>query len=253
MSVPPVVVHPGFVRQPARPPADRGAWLVDLGAPRPCLSGGLLGAGLRPVRWLVNRSVVKGWDPADPVADMRAWLLEHNLDPDACAALCTGVDAAHGRRAAAERDGWRVEVLATAAAGNAACAGGRFPLDARSPGTINLLILVHGALAPAAFVHAVQTATEAKVRALAARGVTTAWGEPATGTTTDALAIACLGDGPPAPYAGCATPVGWALGRAACEAVGAALDRAAEATRSGEVGPPATVAADTTGGSGVRP
>ena len=59
------------------------------------------------------------------------------------------------------------------------------------PGTINLVVQVPVALDPGAAVNAVITATEAKVQALAARGV------PGTGTATDAIAVVWPCEGAP--------------------------------------------------------
>ncbi len=51
-------------------------------------------------------------------------------------------------------------------------------------------------------VNAVITATEAKTGVLMALNARTKEGDPATGTSTDAIVIACTGRGTPVPYAG---------------------------------------------------
>ena len=52
-----------------------------------------------------------------------------------------------------------------------------------------------GALTPAAMVNAVITATEAKTMTLAEWDVRTPEGEPASGTSTDTVVVACTGRG----------------------------------------------------------
>ena len=60
-------------------------------------------------------------------------------------------------------------------------------------------------------VHAVITATEVKTQVLMARGVRTPEGYAATGTSTDAIAVASTGRGIPLLYAGPVTLVGWLI------------------------------------------
>jgi adenosylcobinamide hydrolase len=82
-------------------------------------------------------------------------------------------------------------------------------------GTINLVVVLPAALAPAALVNAVITATEAKAQALIEHGV------PATGTASDAVCIACPNDGEAETFAGPRSPVGSRIARAVHAAVGA--------------------------------
>jgi adenosylcobinamide amidohydrolase len=92
------------------------------------------------------------------------------------------------------------------------------------PGTINVVLLVDGALTPAAMVNAVITATEAKTMTLRAWDVKTPEGDAASGTSTDTVVVACTGRGEELCYAGPATPVGWLAARS----VRAAMDRICE-------------------------
>jgi adenosylcobinamide hydrolase len=74
-------------------------------------------------------------------------------------------------------------------------------------------LLIDAHLTPAAMVNAVITATEAKTNILLEQSVSTPEGHPATGTSTDAIVIACTGRGKPLPYAGPATLIGSLIGR----------------------------------------
>jgi adenosylcobinamide amidohydrolase len=86
----------------------------------------------------------------------------------------------------------------------------------RGPGTINLLVILPVPLSDAALVNAVITATEAKTQALVGAGV------PGTGTSSDAVCIACpssaLGE-PVEPYGGPRSDWGARIARAVHDAV----------------------------------
>ena len=62
-----------------------------------------------------------------------------------------------------------------------------------------------------------------KVNLLLERGARTSEGYAATGTSTDAVVVACTGRGDSLPYAGPATPVGWLIGQGVRQALGEAL------------------------------
>jgi adenosylcobinamide amidohydrolase len=80
-------------------------------------------------------------------------------------------------------------------------------------GTINIVAVLPVRLADAALVNAVATATEAKVQALGDLGF------DATGTATDAIAIACPAVGVPEPFGGPRSVWGGRLARAVHAAV----------------------------------
>jgi adenosylcobinamide hydrolase len=105
-----------------------------------------------------------------------------------------------------------VAVVVTAGLSNATTPGLSAPVIP-GPGTINMILLIDACLTPAAMVNAVITATEVKTQVLLARGVRTPEGYAATGTSTDAMAVASTGSGTPLPYAGPVTLVGWLIGR----------------------------------------
>jgi len=142
---------------------------------------------------------------------MAAYVAGLGLEPAETVGLITAVSMAELQEATAARAGWAVRALVTAGVSNAAAAGGRFPLEV-SAGTINVMVLVDGCLSPAALIGAVGTATEAKAAALRDAGVTTRFGEVATGTTTDTVTLVNLAEMPRAPYAGLATVPGYLIG-----------------------------------------
>ena len=86
------------------------------------------------------------------------------------------------------------------------------------PGTINLVVQIPVALDPGAAVNAAITATEAKVQALAARGV------PGTGTATDAVTVIWPREGTPERFAGPRSGWGSRIAQAVYRAVWAGAE-----------------------------
>jgi adenosylcobinamide amidohydrolase len=100
-----------------------------------------------------------------------------------------------------------------------AAAGRREVAGAGRPGTINLLVVTGAALTDAGLVGALQTAVEAKAQALADAGIAACnHTGPATGTASDAVAVACV-PGACVDFAGPATRAGSYLARAVHRAV----------------------------------
>jgi adenosylcobinamide hydrolase len=170
-----------------------------------------LGGGVGVRDWIINAEVPLEYERTD---------LEDHLGAIARALGCEG--AGVGFLTAAP-----VEQVATGCEGGVdayATVGLRHPTWAagaeeavRVPpaGTINLVVVLPAALAPAALVNAVITATEAKTQALIEHGV------PATGSASDAICIACPTDGEAETFAGPRSPVGSRIARAVHAAVGA--------------------------------
>jgi iron complex transport system ATP-binding protein len=86
-----------------------------------------------------------------------------------------------------------------------------------------MILLIDACLTSAAMVHAIITATEVKTQVLMAHGIRTPEGYAATGTSTDAMAVACTDSGTSLLYAGPVTLVGWLIGRCVRMALGAAM------------------------------
>ncbi len=202
---------PGVKLERTLPSAGSWEHHLVLRLPKPCaaVSSAPLNGGLNTVRAVVNRSVSRGWTCDDPEADTAQYVAGLGLEPETTVGLITAVSMADLQYQEAARSGWRVHTLVTAGTGNAAAAGGRFPLDETAAGTVNLIVLAEGSLSPAALVNAALTATEAKTAAFRAAGVQTRFGESATGTTTDTVTVVNLAEHPTSPYAGLATVPGF--------------------------------------------
>jgi len=185
--------------------------LLRSARPLTVLSSAVVGGGFTRARILLIRHVPKGYDHPDPQADLRAFARHHGIE-EPFVGLMTAAYL-HRARAASLRDrDLTVAAVVTAGLSNPA-APGLSPPALPAPGTVNIILLVDAHLTPAAMVNAVISATEAKAHVLLAHGVHTPEGHPATGTSTDAIAVACTGRGDPLPYTGPVTRVGWLIGR----------------------------------------
>ena len=100
------------------------------------------------------------------------------------------------RRVSSSSQGVEISAIVTAGVSNARCAGDRadrrtFQPDANPVGTINIIILTNASMSHAAMVESVMLATEAKTVAMRKLGVKSpVSGAIATGTGTDAIAVA---------------------------------------------------------------
>jgi len=176
-------------------------------APMDVLCSGMAGGGFSRAQDILNLHVHKDYAGDDPAGDLAAYARALGVD-GMFAGLMTAAYLDQARPFSAEMDGVSVCVLATIGLGNATAAGLSLPFRWQ-PGTINIIAIADAALTPAALVNLAITVTEAKCDFLRRLGWPTAEGEPATGTSTDALALAATGRGPLLPYAGPATVAGY--------------------------------------------
>ncbi|MGM0915469.1 MAG: adenosylcobinamide amidohydrolase [Pseudomonadota bacterium] len=201
---------------------DVTADCVHLAASRPLwsLSSALVGGGFGWRRHFCNFHVDKGYAGGAPAADLADWLAARRLPAGESLAMMTAVRLEHLRLEA----GQGVLAAVTAGAGNAVDIAAPLAGDLRPVGTINTLLLIDGHLSDGALVNACLSASEAKVRALHSLGVLDPHsGTPASGTSTDCLAVAATQAGEVTPYAGSGTRLGRELGQAVYRATRASL------------------------------
>jgi len=181
-----------------------------------CLSSAVLGGGLGVVRTWANLQVPPGYARMDPEAHLReatAGLAQPVVGMMTAAPVGRYRDVSVGTARAVATVGLGYPIAAAGAAAASAGVG---------PGTINLFAVTSFVLTDAGLAGAVQTVTEAKVQALVAAGVRARNGAgPATGTASDALAIACppFDHEAPEPFAGPASAAGADLAQAVYRAV----------------------------------
>jgi iron complex transport system ATP-binding protein len=184
---------------------------VRSAAPLNVLSSGMAGGGYLQTRHILNLHVHKDYAGDDPSGDLSGCARSLGID-EPFAGLMTAAMIDRAAPFSAQMGAVGVCVLATIGLGNAAAAG-ITPPAGWQPGTINIIVIADACLTPAALVNLAITVTEAKCDFLRRLGWRTAEGEQATGTSTDALALASTGRGPALPYAGPATPVGYLAAR----------------------------------------
>lgn len=208
---------PAGVRLATRSEGGRD-WPLLAWSPGPgwrAVSSALVGGGIRPCAWWVDAQVDKEYFHPDPVAHVGEIAAGLGLAPDAGVGMLTAADV---RRWTSAADGG-VTVAATVGLGLPVLAAVPPEVAARegaaSVGTINVLVVVPAPLSDAALVNTVVTATEAKVQALAEAGI------EATGTSSDAVCVACpLSAGAePEPYGGPRSLWGARVARAVHRAV----------------------------------
>jgi len=190
---------------------------VRSAAPLRVLASAVVGGDLDVTRHVVNMHVRRGYESADPGADLRAFARDLGI-AEPFVGLMTAAGTHEARIAWEDVDGVRVGAVATVGLGVPVTAGVTPPV-AWQPSTINVVVVLDARLERAAAVNGVITVTEAKVGALVDAGVTTAEGALATGTVTDAVVLAWTGRGPCVPYLGPGTVAGWCVARAARRAV----------------------------------
>ena len=187
------------------------AFILRSEQPLEVLSSAVVGGGLVRVRYLLNRHVHRDYNCTDPAADLVAFARGCGITDD-FVGLMTAVSLPKARAMTLCADALTVAVVVTAGLSNTATPG-LSPPATTGPGTINTFLLIDACLTPAAMVNAVIIATEIKTQVLMARGARTPEGYVATGTSTDAIAIASTRRGTLLPYAGPVTQVGWLIGR----------------------------------------
>lgn len=190
-------------------------------APLETVSSAVLGGGLGLARAVLALRVPADYASRTPAADLSAAAEELGLSAPVIG-LLTAARVDRPGVAVRRARGLAVAAVVTAGLGNACTAGAGAPAVWR-PGTINAVVVLDARLDPGALVNAVITVTEAKAALLARRGVRGPTGEPATGTTTDAVVVAATGRGPTIPFAGPGTLAGWLAARAVHAALAAAL------------------------------
>lgn len=119
-----------------------------------------------------------------------------------------------------------VTVIATAGCTHAESAGETIEFKPVE-GTINIIVLIEGNPTDSCLAGTIITATEAKTAALRELDLRSKWsGDEATGTITDAIAVAKTGEGPSIIYGGPASPLGQMIGCCTRKAVKEAVIKA---------------------------
>ncbi|MGR3764579.1 heme ABC transporter ATP-binding protein [Rossellomorea sp. NS-SX7] len=191
-----------------------------------CMSSGVIGSGFGWYKNVVNRYVTPQYDCTDYRGDMMNFLKDKGFDPSFTVGMMTAVNLEDVEYAAFTLEEHSIFVVVTAGVGNAVdvTATHLFPGEMR-PGTINTWVFVNGKLSDEAFIEALVTSTEAKVRAMQEQEVyDPRTGTLATGTPTDSILVASTNQGKSYPFAGSITPLGRLIGKGVFETTKKAIE-----------------------------
>ncbi|UII58496.1 adenosylcobinamide amidohydrolase (plasmid) [Cytobacillus spongiae] len=237
----PLVAKPQMVIVPEKGDRDVGALTLNesllevseeyihFASPLPlkCMSSGIIGAGIGWYKNFINRRVPGDYDCSDYQKDMKRFISNEGLDPSFCIGMMTALPLHHVVFDQFEGNGKSVFVVVTAGVGNAIDVSTSYRYETGfKPGTINTWVFINGNLSDEAYIEALVTSTEAKVRALHDMNVKDRrTGQLATGTPTDSILIASSQNGELEPFAGSITPIGKLIGRGVYEVTKKAVKR----------------------------
>jgi alpha-ribazole phosphatase CobZ len=183
------------------------------------LSSAVLNGGLKDAKVIINHRVSKKFGLKESQRILERVALDLNLNPKWVIGLMTGADVKKAVVVSKTYKGLTVSSIVTAGISNAATAGDSLK-NSSSISTINIIVLINSSLSESCLVNAVQTITEAKCMALKDLDVRSHFSkEVASGTTTDAIALATMNNGKRIDYAGTATKLGELIGKSVREAV----------------------------------
>jgi iron complex transport system ATP-binding protein len=181
------------------------------------------GGGIRKVHHILSLKVDESLECRRPERFARARAREMGLHQP-FVSLLTGVSLDRAKVAVRQASGMEAAAIVSAGGRNLCAAGLSSAWNGAQCGTINTIAIVDACVSDAALLNLLTVATEAKGLALRERGVLTVEGFPATGTSTDAVVVACTGNGRRHQYGGPVTLPGHLVGAAVLAATRAALD-----------------------------
>lgn len=189
------------------------------------LSSAVHNAGLGWYETLMNRSVTAYYDMESVNAEYEQFIRDEGYLPTNTVGMMTALSMEHATVRQYDAPFGQMLVVVTAGVGKAIdVATAHTYNEPPAVGTINTWVVINAHLSNEAFVQAMITATEAKVKALQIEQVEDTISKTiATGTATDSILIAATQLGEFCQYAGTATPLGKWVGKAVFETTVAAI------------------------------
>lgn len=186
--------------------------------------------GFRKARSILNVRVLESYDqklihenPEQIVLDA---LKDLDVDPHQSVGMITAADVKNFSISTAKKEDLMVNAIVTAGCSFAETAGENIEAKVTTPGTINIIIAIHGNLTESCLMQTFITAVEAKTAGLRDLDVRSKYsGDPATGTITDSLVIASTNTGSKIRFGGPASKLGKLVGYCTREAVKNAVIR----------------------------
>ena len=212
---------------------DQHKLIVSAKKPLKVLSSAYLNGGLVRATGIVNFHLPEEQDAEvhrKPDASLKKAVLQLNLSPERTVAMMTAAEMRNLGMSNRKYYNSALNVFVTAGvdigvtAGEATVSTGNAPLS--KLGTINIILIINGNLTDGCMVDAAKTITEAKSVALRELDVRSRFsGDPASGTMTDAVAVACTSRGKPIKFSGTGTAFGELIGRMVKDSLKDALEK----------------------------
>ncbi|WP_071396459.1 adenosylcobinamide amidohydrolase [Bacillus tuaregi] len=198
------------------------------------MSSGVTGSGMGWYNTFVNRHVDRNYHCDDHREEMSDFLKANGFEPSETVGMMTAVYTKDVVFRHYEEQGFSLMVIVTAGVGNAVDVSKSFEQSYELlPGTINTWLFINGDLTDEAFIQAVMTATEAKVKVMHDMDIRDAQtGTIATGTSTDSILIAATQKGQMLEFAGSITPLGKLIGKGVYECTKEAIRKSRERRES---------------------
>ena len=197
---------------------ERDTLIVSSKEPLDVVSTSVLNGGFSSARFIINQHVKKNFSHDNPEKYLQNTAEKLGLNGHVVG-MMTAADLENLSIANLSKGGLNITAVVTGGISNALTVGETISNPTKNIGTINTILLIDANLRSSARVGAIITATEAKCHALKKLNVKSTSGkETATGTTTDAVVVACTGREPNLKYSGTGTRVGSLIGRAVSKA-----------------------------------
>jgi iron complex transport system ATP-binding protein len=201
----------------------KNAILIHSDVPLKALSSAVLNGGFIRSQNILNYQVPLDYSHEDPKMDLKRVSEAFGLKTPVIG-LMTGVNIKNVSIKNEISNSISTCAIITAGLSNPAAAGDYIPI--KDFGTINIIVLIDANLTDSALVDAIKTITEAKTLVLHDLDIRSPYSKHfATGTTSDAVVVACTGQGGTYEYAGTATKVGYSIARVVIKALKIALEK----------------------------
>lgn len=218
---------------------DKNKLAILSNKPLRVLSSAVLNGGLTKATEIINIHVPEGCDVEiheDPESFLKKTAKNLGLTPTHAVGIMTAADVRNVEVLVQKHQKMTLVTFTTAGVGYSAMAGeatiSKTPtITIEKTGTINIVLIVDGYLTDSCMVDAVKTVTEAKTVALRELDVRSRFsGDPASGTVTDSVVVACTRRGKPIKYAGTATTLGELISKSVRESTKKAITRQTKMT-----------------------
>jgi len=203
--------------------ADRDAVVVRARDALTVVSTAIIGGGMGRARGIVNVHVGAGFQCEHAEATIQALARGRGV-PSPYVGLLTAARTEAAEIREEEANGVTALAVVTVGLTHPVIAGVTPPAPP-TVATINSIVIIDAIPDPAALINALTTVDEVKTSVLLAAGVKCADGRLATGTSSDAIAVATTGRGRRCRFGGPVSELGWVVARAARGALEAGVAR----------------------------